>query len=57
MYRKNMGRFFMLILILQTVSKVNLLIQEVFFEDLSLPFFEIEMEIPSNKKSFETKFC
>lgn len=34
-----MGRFFMLILILQTFGKVNILIQEVFYDDLSLPFY------------------
>ena len=36
-----MGRFFLLILILHTFGRVNLLIQEVFFDDLSLPFYEI----------------
>ena len=52
-----MGRFFLLILILQTIGKANMLIQEVFFEDLSLPFYEIEMNVPHEHKSFETKFC
>jgi hypothetical protein len=52
-----MGRFFLLILILQTVGKVNMLIQEVFYEDLSLPFYEIEHKIPQEQRSFETRFC
>ena len=52
-----MGRFFLLILILQTIGKVNMLIQEVFFEDLSLPFYEIETNVPKEHRSFETKFC
>ena len=52
-----MGRFFLLILILQTIGKVNMLIQEVFFEDLSLPFYEIERNVPKIHRSFETKFC
>jgi len=52
-----MGRFFLLILILQTFGKVNMLIQEVFFEDLSLPFYEINAGIPMELRSFQTKFC
>jgi hypothetical protein len=52
-----MGRFFLLILILQTFGKVNMLIQEILFSDLSLPFFEISAGIPMEKRSFQTKFC
>lgn len=52
-----MGRYFLLILILQTIAKVNKLIQEVFFDDLSIPYYEIKNGIPSSMKSMETKFC
>lgn len=34
-----MGRFFLLILLLQTFAKTNKLIQEFFFDDLSVPYY------------------
>lgn len=36
-----MGRFFLIILALQSMDKINALLQELFIKDLSLPFFEI----------------
>jgi hypothetical protein len=38
-----MGRFFLIILALQSADKVNALIQELYIKDLSLPYYEIDM--------------
>ena len=38
---RNMGRFFLIILGLQSIDKLNFLVQELFMVDLSLPYFEI----------------
>ena len=53
--RKNFGRFFLLILVLQTFTMTNLLVQEVFFDDLSHPYYQIKYGVEN--KSYETKFC
>ncbi|CDW91170.1 saicar synthase-like protein [Stylonychia lemnae] len=53
--RRNMGRFFLLILILQTLDKTNIFIQELFFRDLSVVFYEVKYDI--EPKQFETKLC
>ena len=50
-----MGRFFLYILALQSVDKLNFLFQEIFVGELSLPYWEISNEIVP--KSFETKVC
>lgn len=50
-----MGRFFLIILALQSADKINSLIQELFIGDLSLPYYEIEKKI--EPKSTETKVC
>ena len=50
-FRRNMGRYFLLILFLTTLGKVNILVQELFFDDLSVPFYEIKNEVPNSEKS------
>lgn len=52
-----MGRFFLLILVLKTLSKINILIQEVLFDDMSIPYYEIKNGIDDTQKSYYTKFC
>lgn len=56
-FRRNMGRYFLLILLLTTLGKVNILVQELFFDDLSVPFYEIKNEVPNSEKSLQTRFC
>jgi hypothetical protein len=55
LYRRNMGRFFLIILALQSVAKINVLIQEFYIQDLSLPFYELFENV--KVKSTETKVC
>ena len=50
-----MGRFFLIILFLQSTDKVNALLQELYIKDLSLPYYEIDYEVEN--KSMETKVC
>jgi hypothetical protein len=50
-----MGRFFLIILALQSTDKINALLQELYIKDLSIPYYEIEMNVPN--KSMETKVC
>ncbi len=50
-----MGRFFLIILALQSADKINGLLQEVYIKDLSLPFYELEQNVPNT--SMETKVC
>lgn len=50
-----MGRFFLIILALQSIDKINSLIQELYIGDLSLPYYEIERHV--EHKSPETKIC
>lgn len=50
-----MGRFFLIILALQSADKINALLQELYIKDLSLPYYEIDYEVP--KKSPQTKVC
>lgn len=52
-----MGRYFLLILLLTTLGKVNILVQELFFDDLSVPFYEIKNGVPNSEKSLQTRFC
>jgi hypothetical protein len=52
-----MGRYFLLILFLTTLGKVNIFVQEIFFDDLSLPYYEIKNGVPWDRMSLETKFC
>lgn len=40
-----MGRFFLIILALQSVDKFNSLVQELYIGDLSLPYYEIDQKI------------
>lgn len=46
-----MGRYFLLILMLTTLGKVNILVQELFFDDLSVPFYEIKNGVPNSEKT------
>ncbi len=55
LFRRNLGRFFLIILALQSADKINGLLQEVYIKDLSLPFYELEQNIPNT--SMETKVC
>jgi hypothetical protein len=50
-----MGRFFLIILALQSADKVNALFQELYIKDLSLLYYEIDYDVPN--KSSETKVC
>lgn len=50
-----MGRFFLIILFLQSADKVSALIQELYIKDLSLPYYEIDAGVA--KKSPQTKIC
>ena len=50
-----MGRFFLIILALQSVDKINALIQELYIGDLSQPYFEILRRY--EPKSSETQVC
>ena len=50
-----MGRFFLLILALQTFDKTNQFIQEIFFQDLNVPFYEIKFHV--RPRSPITKLC
>jgi hypothetical protein len=50
-----MGRFFLYILALQSIDKLNFVIQEFVVGDLSLPYWEISNEI--EPKSTETTVC
>jgi len=43
--RRNMGRFFLIILGFQSFDKINAIIQEIFIYDLSLPYYEIKENI------------
>ena len=52
-----MGRYYLLILGLQTIDKTNLFLQEIMFPDLSKVFWEVTMGVPSNKRSIETQTC
>jgi len=54
-FRRNMGRFFLIILALQSADKINALFQELYIKDLSLPYYEIDYDVPN--KSPETKVC
>ena len=50
-----MGRFFLIILALQSADKFNSLLQELYIGDLSLPYYEIDQKILP--KSTKTKVC
>lgn len=50
-----MGRFFLIILALQSTDKINALLQELYIKDLSLPYYEIDYNVLN--KSMETKVC
>ena len=50
-----MGRFFLIILALQSTDKINALLQELYIKDLSLPYYEIDYNVIN--KSMETKVC
>lgn len=50
-----MGRFFLLILILNTIDKANIFMQEIFFRDLSPIYFELKYHVWP--RMIETKFC
>ena len=52
-----MGRYFLTILMLQTLGKLNIFIQELFFDDLSLPYYEVKFKVERSQKSIETNFC
>jgi hypothetical protein len=50
-----MGRFFLIILALQSVDKVNALLQELYIKDLSIPYYELDANV--EVKSPETMVC
>lgn len=50
-----MGRFFLLILLLQTIDKTNCFLQELFFPNLSDVFYEINYDVVP--RSAKTKLC
>ena len=50
-----MGRFFLIILGLQSFDKINVLITELYIGDLSLPYYEIMHKV--EPKSTETQLC
>jgi hypothetical protein len=54
-YRRNMGRFFLIILALQSFDKINAIIQEVYISDLSLPYYQIKENV--EEFSARTKTC
>lgn len=52
-----MGRYFLLILGLQTIDKTNLFFQELLFSDLSRVFWEVNAGVPNDHRALETKTC
>jgi hypothetical protein len=54
-YRRNMGRFFLIILALQSYDKVMAIVQELYIGDLSLPYYQIKENFPHI--STRTKVC
>lgn len=50
-----MGRFFLIILALQSVDKVNVLVQQLYVGDLALPYYEISTGVKN--KSTVTRVC
>lgn len=50
-----MGRFFLIILALQSFDKIMAIVQELYIGDLSLPYYQIKEHFPHI--STRTKVC